>query len=504
MSHSSNKRIAKNTMFLYFRMFFIMAISFYTSRVILDRLGVDDYGLYNAVGGVVGMLSFLSGTLSIGTTRYITYALGTDDEKSVKDTFCTSFYAHLGLALLMILLLETVGQWFVYTKLNIPDDRFKAAIWVFHISILTMLVNVTQVPYTALVMAHERMGIYAYVSIFEGIAKLVICYLIACSPLDKLTFYAILLALVQVIVAMLYRVYCNVKFRESHLSRSFDRSIFRSMMGFSGWNILANVVETLKLQGVIVLMNMFFAPAIVGAQAFANNLSASMMQFVNNFRTAINPQIIKLYAAGEYEKSRRLTLSTTVYVFDLILLLGLPCLFAMPKILELWLVEVPDYTVVFCQFVIAYNILSTFSAAFYIPMMAAGKIRTNSLAGLFFGICQFVVLYFILRLGGGVMWMQYFIISIALAFSFIVKPWILVREVGYRYSEILRCFLTCTKVAVASLVLPILCLCLMDRDALSHNILLVLCTVVSVGCASLLFMEREVRAKLYGFIRAKL
>lgn len=491
-------------MFLYFRMFFIMGISLYTSRVILDKLGVDDYGLYSAVGGVVGILSFLSGTLYIGTTRYITYALGTGDAKRIKDTFSTSFYAHLGLALLMALLLETVGQWFLYHEMVIPEGRMDASVWVFHISILTMLVNVTQVPYTALVMAHERMGIYAYVSIFEGIAKLGICFLIVYAPLDKLVFYAILLAIVQVLVAFSYRIYCHMQFTESHLSRHFDRGIFKSMMSFSGWNILANVVETLRLQGVIVLMNMFFMPAIVGAQAFANNLSANMMQFVNNFRTAINPQIIKLYAAGEYEKSKKLTLSTTVYVFDLILLLGLPCIFVMPKLLELWLVEVPDYTVVFCQYVIAYNVLSTFSASFYIPMMAAGKIRSNSLASLVFGIGQFVALYFVLRMGGGVMWVQYLSISIALAFSFLVKPWILVHEVGYTYREIIRCFATCLKVALLSVALPLACFFCIDLDLLGNNIILVLLTVASVCVASLLFMENDARSKLLCYVKAKL
>lgn len=501
---SDNKRIAKNTMYLYIRMFIIMGVTLYTSRVILDKLGVEDYGLYNVVGGVVGMLSFLSGTLSIGTIRFITYELGCGDSIKLHETFSTAFYAHLGLSVILIILFESIGLWFVYNNLVIPEERFNAAIMVYHISVLTLLVSVTQVPYTADIMAHERMGIYAYISIFEAVAKLVICLMLVYSPIDKLVFYAILLAFVQILVALLYRLYCVRKFDESHLSFAFDKTIFKSMMSFSGWNIIANIVETLKLQGIIVLMNMFFLPAVVGAQAFANHMSSTLMQFINNFRTAINPQIIKLYAAGDYEGSRNLTLSTTVYVFDLILLLGLPCILVMPKILDIWLVEVPDYTVVFCQFVIIYNILSTFSAAFYIPMMASGKVKSNSLAGLLIGIGQFVVLYIILRHEGDVMWVQYVNISIAILFGFIVKPWILVKEVGYGIAEIFRCFWVCFKITVLSLVPPCAFLLLCGNEGLLNNIILFMVTLCSVTVVAILFMESSVKKKLASFVLQKL
>lgn len=501
---SDNKRIAKNTMFLYIRMFLIMGVTFYASRVILDKLGIDDYGLYNVVGGVVGMLSFLSGTLSIGTTRFITYELGTNNLIKLRETFSTAFYAHLGLALIMISLLETIGLWFVYSKLLIPMERLDAAVLVYHISIATLLVSITQTPYTADIIAHEKMDIYAYISIFEAVAKLFVCVFIAYSPIDKLVFYALLLAIVQIIVALFYRLYCVVQFPEARLCKLFDKVIFKEMLSFSGWNIIANVVETIKLQGIVVLMNMFFMPAIVGAQAFATHLSSALMQFVTNFRTAINPQIIKLYAAGEYEKSRKLTMSTTVYVYDLILFLGLPCIMVMPKILELWLVEVPNYTCIFCQYVIAYNILSTFSAAFYIPMMASGNVKTNSIAGLVFGIGQFILLYVILFFGGGVMWVQYLNISIAIVFGFIVKPWILVREVEYTYSEIVKCFLDCFKITIVALILPIILYSILDMSELSNNIAVLFITMVSVAMSAFVFMEKYHRSRLLKFIKIKI
>lgn len=499
----NNKRIAKNTLFLYIRLFLIMGVTLYTSRVILDKLGIEDYGLYNVVGGVVGMLSFLSGTLSIGTTRFITYELGTGNISKLKQTFNTSFYVHFGLAVIMMLLLETIGLWGVYNKLLIPENRFNAAIAVYHISIITMMVSVTQTPYTATIMAHEKMGVYAYISIFEAAAKLLVCFTLSYSPCDKLIFYAILLAVVQISVAFFYRIYCNLKFEGTKLSCSFDKSIFKRMMSFSGWNIIANIVETLKLQGVIVLMNFFFLPAIVGAQAFANHLSSSLMQFVNNFRNAINPQIIKLYASKDLEGSRKLTLSTTVYVFDLILLLGLPCIFVMPKILDIWLVEVPDYTVVFCQYIIIYNILSTFSASFYIPMMAAGKVKTNSLAGVVLGVGQFALLYVVLRLGGDVMWVQYLNISITIIFGFIVKPWILVNEVGYTYMEIVKCFGICAEIAICSSVVPVFLLFVLDMGNLWANVVVVIITFLSVSLFALCFMDKNTRHKLLCFLKEK-
>lgn len=233
---SDNKRIAKNTLFLYIRMIIIMLVTLYTSRVVLEKLGIDDYGIYNVVGGVVGMLSFLNGTLSIGTSRFITFELGTGNFKKLQNTFSTAFYAHLGLAIIMAILLESVVLWFVYNKLIIPPNRFNAALWVYHISILNMIISITQVPYTSSIMAHEEMGVYAYVSIFEAIAKLAVVFLLVVAPVDKLVWYAILLAAVQFVIAIYYRIFCIRKYIETHLKRIFCTDIFKEMMPFSGWN----------------------------------------------------------------------------------------------------------------------------------------------------------------------------------------------------------------------------------------------------------------------------
>ena len=500
---SNNKRIAKNTLFLYFRMILIMGVTLYTSRVILDKLGVEDYGLYQVVGGVVGMLSFLNGTLSNGTSRFLTYELGAGSQARLQATFSTAFYVHAILALAVVLLMETGGMWFLYHKLVIPPERLTACIWVFQLSILTTLVAITQVPYTAAIMAHERMGIYAYISIFEAFAKLAVCYLLSVSSFDRLIVYAILIAVVQILVAVFYRVYCIRHFSESRLQKVFDKSIFRGMMGFSGWNVMANLAETLKLQGVLVLINMFFAPAVAAAQAVANQVSNAMMQFVSNFRTAINPQIIKLYASGNKDASKKLTLQTTVYCFDLTLLLSLPAIVMMDKLMEIWLVEVPDYAVAFTRWIIICNVVNTFNASFYIPMMAANKMRSNSIAAVFFGIGLFVILYILLRLGFGPMWVQYIGLIMAVAFALFVKPFILYREIDYSFKELLVCYWNCAKVLLLAIAIALPSLLLLGEGMFSSAIK-GLNAFMAVVIASYIFLDKSAKEKLHSFVLQKI
>jgi len=499
---SSNKRIAKNTLFLYFRMILIMGVTLYTSRVILDKLGVDDYGLYQVVGGVVGMLSFLNGTLSIGTSRFLTYELGTGNTEKLLRTFSTAFYVHLILALIIVLLMETGGLWFLYHKLIIPSERLTACFWVFQFSILTTLVAITQVPYTATIMAHEHMGIYAYISIFEAVAKLGVCYLLSTTSWDRLIFYAILIAAVQLIVAMFYRIYSIRHFSESNLLLVFDKKILTSMMGFSGWNIMANLSNTLNLQGIVILLNLFFVPAIVAAQALANQVASTMMQFVNNFRTAINPQIIKLYAAGKRDESKKLTLETTVYCFDMVLMLGLPAILVMDKLMHVWLVEVPDYAVVFTQWMIARQIIGTFSASFYIPMMAANKMRVNSVTAVFTGIGEFIFLYVLFKIGRGPLWVQYLGVLSAVIYSMVVKPYVLVKDIDYTVKEMLLCYWTCLEVLLLSCAISVPFSLIMD-DSIPQTILKAVVTALSVMAASYIFMSREMKTKLQRIIVRK-
>lgn len=493
---SDSKKIARNTVFLYIRMLLIMGVSLYTSRVTLDVLGVDDYGLNNVVSGVVGMLSFLSGTLSLGTSRFITFQLGTGDKEKQKETFSTAFYTHLGLGLIMAFILETIGLWCVYNKLVIPDDRISAAVIVYHISIFTMLVNVTQMPYTAAIMAHERMGIYAYLGIFEAATKLAIVFFLRISPIDKLVFFAILLAVLQVVLVVSYRLYCILNFEETHLRKIFNKDIFKDMMSFSGWNVIANLTEVLKLQGIIVLMNLFFAPAIVAAQAFANQIAQALMQFVTNFRTAINPQIIKLYASEQQEASRQLTLSSTIFAFDLVLMITVPPIFIMDKILDIWLVEVPPFAVIFAQYTLIQRIISVIDGSLYPAMLASGKIKSNAIGNVFLGLTQFVILYLILKNGGSVMWVQYMNLIIILSFSLILKPFILINELEFKINDLFNCLLRCFLTSLLSVLVSAFYIFYCDIDGIAK--IVVYCIVAELGIvgSSYLMLKSSERNKL--------
>ncbi len=494
---SDNKRIAKNTLFLYVRMLFVMGVSLYSARVVLDKLGVDDYSLYNVVGGVVGMLSFLNGTLSIGTSRFLTYELGRKEGNKLSLTFNTTFYAHLALGILFIILLETGGVWYIYNKLVVDASRIDAAMIVFQISIFASLIGMLQVPFTSLILAHEDMGVYAYVGIFEAVAKLGVIYALVVSNTDKLILYAVLIAIVQLLVALCFWTYCHRHYIESRLKLLYDKSIMKSLLSFSGWNVLANLSETLKLQGYIILLNLFFQPFVVAAQTIGNHVAGAMMQFIFNFRNAINPQIIKLYAAGEYEESKRLTMSSTVLVFDLVLLLGLPTIFVMDTIMNIWLVDVPPYTVIFTQYIIAQRILSTFDAAFYIPMMAEGKIKTNSILASLSGPGLFLLLYVIFKLGGDVMWMQYLGLLVLALFGFFIKPYLLVHdEKGYSYSDFVLCFLTCAKVTILSVSLSYLFYKLIGTSSILLSVCVFVAVFVSVILSSYVFMEKSMREKV--------
>lgn len=500
---SDNKRIAKNTMFLYIRMFLIMGVTLYTSRVILDKLGVTDYGLYNVVGGVVAMLSFLNGTLSIGTSRFITYELGTGNNEKLWQTFNTSFFTHLCLSFIILLIMETVGLWFFYNKLVIPQERFTACFWVFQLSLLTTVISISQVPYTSLVQSHEDFNTYAYVSIFEALGKFVICYMVTITEWDRLIVYAAFIAFVQISVALFYRFFCNHHYEESHLALSFDKKVFKGLMGFSGWNIIANLTETLRLQGVVIIINMFLAPVVVAAQALANQVSNALMGFINNFRTAFNPQIIKLYAAGEREASKKLTLQATIVCYDMVLILALPCIYTMKTIMGLWLVEVPEYAVAFTQFILISNILGTFSASFYIPMMAANRIKFNSISSVFLGIFQFILLYYILKFGGNAMWVPFLNLIMVVGFSMFVKPYVLWRDIDYSIKELASCYWSCAKVTILSLMVTYPIVYLLG-DSIWEAAVIVFVSVIAVGISSFLFMEKEMRSKLVYIIKNRI
>lgn len=375
----NNKRIAKNTLVLYFRMLFTMGVSLYTSRVVLNTLGIEDFGIYNVTGGVVGMLGFLNGTLASGTQRFLTFQIGKGDLSKLKETFSAALNTHIILAIIIFVLAETVGLWFLIYKMNIPADREYAALWVYQLSILVTLLSIIQIPYNASIIAHERMNIYAYVSIVDVCLKLIIVYMLAVSGYDKLIVYSILIFIVHLIIFGIYWIYCKKEYPECRFSKSPNKDIYKSMLTFSGWNMFGSVAFIGATQGVNILLNIFFGPAVNAARGVAVQVNNAVYSFVNNFQVAVNPQIIKLYATGQIQELHTLLFQNAKFSFCIMWCLLLPVLLKLEYILQLWLVEVPAETAFFCRLILLQSLVSCVNRPFVTAIHATGKIKWMSL-----------------------------------------------------------------------------------------------------------------------------
>ena len=498
---TNNKIIAKNTLFLYFRMMFTMVISLFTSRIILQKLGVDDYGIYQAVGGVVGFLSFINGALATGSSRFLTYALGEGNAEKLKRTFSTTLNIHIIISILVVIVAETIGLWFLYHKMVIAPERMTAAVYTYHLSILTAVFTLTQVPYNATIVAHEKMSIYAYMSIFEVSAKLLVCYLLAIGGFDRLIMYATLLLSVQVGIMCFYRFYCTHHFEEARFSFSFDKKIFKEIAGFSGWSMFANASIALNSQGVLILLNMFFAPAVVAARAISLQVNMAANQFVSNFRQAANPQIVKKYAAGDYEGSKHLLLESTKYSYYMMYLIALPvCLLAYPM-LKLWLGVVPDNTVPFLQIVIIQSLFQVFDTSFYTALYAKGRLRENALTSPTLGFMIFPITYVFFKLGYSPLVLSWTSLAVYAILGMVQKPWLIMKMVDYKWKEIWGVYRSCLIVTVASLPIPIIIYRLVDTTQVVYFILLGLVCLISVALSVFfLGIDKATRKKVQKMI----
>lgn len=481
-----------------------MGVTLYTSRVVLAILGETDYGLYYAIFSVIGLLSFLNGTLSAGTSRFLTFELGKGNESRLKTTFSTTFYSHLLLAGIILLLGETVGVWYVNNIFVIPDGRYVAVMTVFQISVISTLISIIQVPFTAEIIAHERMNVYAYLGIYEAIARLAVVYLLKRASFDELIYYTCLQALVVISVFGFYLYYSYSRFKEVAISCGFDKSIFKDILKFSGWNIIANISETLMSQGIIMLYNLFFLPVVVAAQAVANQVAQAVSQLVNNVRQAVNPQVIKLYADAQYQESKRLTMVSAEYIFYILLLLGVPCILIMPRLMSLWLVDVPDYAVAFSRLMIVQMILGNFSAAFYTPMLAANKIAKNSLASVVLCIFQFGVLWLLFHFGLGPLWARYLGIMSAVVFSFLVKPYILWKDIEYSLKEIYKCIGKCLILTVCVILINFLLYRSITQNSIISVVIVTLLSLSSIFILEYWFIGNSERTKIVSLICQKL
>lgn len=485
-NNSNNARIAKNTLFLYFRMILLMGVSLYTSRVVLSTLGVEDYGIYNVVGGFVSMVAFLNGAMSSCTQRFITIALGRGNISDLKKTFSTCVAVHFIIALLVLIIAETVGLWFVVNKLVIPPDRINAALAVYHCSVIVMFLQIMSFPYNADIIANEKMSAFAYISIYEAFANLIIVFLLKLFSIDKLLLYGILLLIVKSSVILVYRTYCKRKFVESTFKWSLDLTLLKEMVAFTGWNLWGGMAATLMGQGVNILLNVFFGPTVNAARALAVQVQSAVNLFSYNFQMAINPQIIKTYAASDFRAMHVLVYRSTKFTFMLLLCLILPITLEINTILSIWLEEVPQYTNTFVCLMLYICLLDAVSNPLMTSATATGQVKKyQSVVG---GILLLIVpvAYLVLKLGGNpssVFIVHFIIASIAFVVRLVIVKNLINLSIRQYFTEVI---IPCLKVAIPSIIISIL-IKFVTSSGLGSAILTVLTSIFVVLLCSYLF-----------------
>jgi O-antigen/teichoic acid export membrane protein len=414
-----------------------MGVSLYTSRVVLATLGVEDFGIYNVVGGVVAMFGVLNSTLASGTQRFLTFQLGKNDFAELKKTFSVALNTHIILTVIILILAETIGLWFLKTKIVVPVGREDAALWVYQFSVFAALLSIMQVPYNASIIAHERMNVYAYVSIIDVLLKLGIVYLLVLSGYDKLITYSILIFVVTVIVMGIYRAYCKRQYSECRFGLVSDKALYKSILTFSGWNIFGTGAVMGATQGVNILLNMFFGPAVNAARGIAVQVSNAITSFVNNFQTAVNPQIVKLYAAGKMNELYALLFQNAKFSFCLMWCLLLPVLLKLEVILGLWLVEVPEYTALFCRLILLQSLISCTQRPFVMAIHAVGKMKLINLTAGSVLLSVLPISYFLLKVGVPA-YVPFVIYIIASMIEFFVELFLLHKWISLPINQLLK------------------------------------------------------------------
>lgn len=443
----NNQQIAKNTILLYFRMIFLMLISLLTSRVILQILGVEDYGIYNIVGGFVSFLGFINGAISSGTSRYITFAIGQKDIDKLNRVISTCKLVHFIIAFIILILGETLGLWFVMNKLIIPESRMMAALWVYHCSIVSVVVMVWSIPYNACIIAHEKMSAFAYISIYEAVMKLIIVLVLMTNYIDKLILYSVLLLCIQISIRLIYTKYCHRHFEESKVDMLYDKKLFLEIISFSGWNLWGNLAAALYTQGVNIVLNIFFGPIVNAARGISVTVQSAVQQFATNFQTAINPQITKSYASGNNDAMYTLVCRSSKFTFILLYAISLPILVETRFVINLWLGQVPNYTVNFIRLMLCICLVDAMANPFMTAAAATGKIK-------FYQLAISGILLLILPISYIVLWMGYapesvFIVHLLITFLayivrlFIVRSMINISLVFYFRSVLMPSCIVC-------------------------------------------------------------
>lgn len=505
----NNKRIAKNTLLLYFRMLFLMLISLYTSRVILHALGVTDYGIYNVVGGFVSMFSIVSSSLTTSCSRFLNFEMGKGSgTERLSIVFSTSLSIQIFLSLIILILTESIGVWYINNVMVLPADRLVAANWCFQLSIFSFCLNLITVPYQASIVAHERMQAFAYVSIIEGSAKLMIAFVILYNPFDRLVYYALLSFLLSNIIRLIYQAYCRRTFAECKYKFMLDKEMLKDMFGYSVWQFVGNTSAILKNQGVNILLNLYFGPVVNAARGVANQVNNAIHHFAGNFMMALNPQITQSYSAGNLKYSFSLVNRGARFSYYILFILSLPVIINANYIMHFWLTKVPDYSVIFVQLILIEMMITSISRTLITLQSATGNIRNYQLIVGGILLLNLPLCYVMLELGFSpvvVVFVSLFVETLAiLARMYMIpftipefKPWSYVRSV----------LLNILIVSIIASVLPVALHILTEENFVNvlFNIMFSVCT--SALCAFYIGCSKHERTKILeavGKLKAKI
>lgn len=488
---SNYRTIAKNAAALYFRMFITMLVGLYTSRVILQALGVEDYGIYNVVGGFVSMFSLISGSIQGSVSRFLTFELGTGNFDNLKKVFSTSFYVMIGLSVLIVITTETIGLWYLNNKMVIPHERMEAAFWCFQLSVASFVLSLLSTPYSSSIISHEKMNIYAYISIIDVVLKLVICYAVLVSPIDRLVFYAILLFLVQCIDQAIYWTYCKRKFDECILHAIFEKQLFKRMFGFAGWNFIGSSAAVLRTQGANLLLNAWGGPVVNAANGIANSICGVVMGFVNNFTQAFNPQITKRYAAKEYDSLMLLLIYGSKYSFYLMFIIALPIILNAEFILKIWLGIVPEHTVLFSRWIFVFLLAESISRPIITAKNATGEIRNYQIVVGGVLLLMLPLSYLGLKFGMPVEVVP-FCNALTAILAFFARMYMLSGDFPSWSSRVyfFKVVLNTVEVAAISSILPLICFIKLEQGWINLIVTTLVCfiscllTMLYIGCDS--------------------
>lgn len=481
-----------------------MLVSLYTSRITLAVLGVTDYGIYNVVGGIVVLFTFLNGTMATATQRFLSFDIGKGNIESLKRTFSLTFWIHLLQGIAIVVLAEAVGLWLLYTKMDIPESRMNAAFWVFQFSVISTVLSVTQVPYTASIVAHEKMNIYAYLSIFDVVLKLVIVLLLLYVDVDKLVLYSCMIMCVTITMLLINRIYCIKEFEECHLIKTWDQDKFKELFSFAGWNLSAQLVYAARTQGVNIILNMFFGPALNAARGIAVTVNGTVTGFVGNFLTALNPQIVKYYAQGENEAMYSIIIRGCKYSCYLLLMLSFPLLFEMDFVLGIWLKTPPELSTIFCRLFLVSAILDSMSQPVFFGAMASGKIKTYQIcmSSLFATIPLFTYIFY--KLGMPSYSCLYPEIG-AFAVAIYGRAYFTRKVTGFPIVRFLKeAILPCFTIILTALPIPVFVVLNMEAGGLRFILTSFVCELSLIIPIISLGMSKSERSFIFEFILNKI